>query len=106
MITLEQHIAAEYKGNITAFAKAHNRSRPLIYRWIASGALWINGQAFDPVTPAPEEAPTPLLQKGGFGAEWVENGGNVMIQTYGMAEAVHLNAADLAAMTEALDNGT
>lgn len=53
MITLQAHIDTKYDGNISAFASAHNRSRPLVYRLIKSGAIWHDGQAFDPVTKKP-----------------------------------------------------
>ena len=51
MISLQQHIDQQHGGNVTAFAKSVGRSRPLAYRWLRDGALWINGRVHDPVTP-------------------------------------------------------
>ena len=53
MITLAAHIEAAYGDNVSAFAKEHGRSRPLVYRWMRDGAVWMNGRVYDPVTAAP-----------------------------------------------------
>lgn len=50
MITLKAHIDQQHGGNVTAFAKSVGRSRPLAYRWLRDGAVWLNGRVFDPVT--------------------------------------------------------
>jgi len=52
MISLQQHIDQQYKGNVSAFAKTVVPTRPTVYRWLRNGALWINGRVFNPVTPA------------------------------------------------------
>lgn len=118
MITIDQHIDQQHGGNVSAFARSVGSSRPTVYSWLQRGSMWHAGRVWDPVTPTPivvqevavnitfTHEQEPLLLKGGYGAEWVKNGGNIMLQTIGMGFAVHLNAADLAAMAEALNNET
>ncbi len=126
MITLQQHIDQQHAGNKSAFARAVGTTRPTLNRWINSGAIWQAGRVWEPVTASThkqamlsglmEVIPAdqvlkhmhqkPNLQKGGFGADWVENGSDVILCPIGTANPIYLNAADLAAMTEAINNET
>ena len=111
MITVAQHILNEHGGNKTAFARSVNASRPLVYRWIASGALWADGRVHDPVT-APPQAQEPFLRHSDLGEDadgwWLTGDGQAIdiVTCCTMCTSptrTTLNAADLAAMTKALN---
>lgn len=103
MITIQQHIDQQHGRNVSAFARSVNASRPTVYSWLQRGSMWHAGRVWDPVTPrkAVTElmAQSPLLQKE---YHWEIKDGLVLTHNF---KPICLNAADLAAMTEALTNG-
>lgn len=112
MTPLNQHINEQHAGNVSAFARSVNVSRPTIYGWVGNGAVWHNGRVWTPQTTPPTEdrvaelpvePQIPNIERHDWGVE----GGEVVISsrfhTLNVTVAM-LNAADLAAMTEALNN--
>jgi len=51
MITIQQHIDQQHGGNVSAFARSVNASRPTVYSWLQRGSMWHAGRVWDPVTP-------------------------------------------------------
>lgn len=103
MITIQQHIDQQHGGNVSAFARSVSASRPTVYSWLQRGSMWHAGRVWGPVTPEPrhfygETAPQqPNLESD----QWGVSVGQIWV-----ADSALINAADLAAMTEALNNAS
>lgn len=104
MITIQQHIDQQHGDNVSAFARSVNVSRPTVYSWLQRGSMWHAGRVWDPVTPrkAVTELTTeqPNMPPDAWGAEFG------LVEVFTPDGGVLLNAADLAAMTEALNNAS
>ena len=104
MITIQQHIDLQHGGNVSAFARSVNASRPTVYSWLQRGSIWHAGRVWDPVTP--RKAVTELMAQEPLCSDWQVVDGEIEISDPLENHIIELNAADLAAMTEALNNGT
>lgn len=105
MITIQQHIDQQHGGNVSAFARSVSASRPTVYSWLQRGSIWHAGRVWDPVTPRKAVTELMALRPTIPAKAWDVCDGKVWIKTEKYDINV-LNAADLAAMTEALNNAS